>query len=127
MPLKCGTSTQSISFTSKSMKTWQTKMRQCHWDVSVARGQLGLVTRKHVFGVSDQVRLKPDCSATGTSWSLEIPAIASGCILLSKQRTTKALIRLRGCAGCSAPLLFAYGINRFSHDVAQLHLTFVLK
>ena len=29
------------------------------------------------------------------------------------------LIRLRGCAGLSAPLLFAYGINRFSHDVAQ--------
>ena len=34
-------------------------------------------------------------------------------ILLSKQRTTKALIR-------SAPLLFAYGINRFSHDVAYI-------
>ena len=30
------------------------------------------------------------------------------------------LIRLRGCAGWSAPLLFAYGINRFSHNVAQL-------
>ena len=28
----------------------------------------------------------------------------------------KVLIRLRGCAGWSAPL-FAYGINRFSHDV----------
>ena len=36
------------------------------------------------------------------------------------QRTTKALIRLRGCAGWSVPLLFAYGINRFSHDVAHL-------
>ena len=41
-------------------------------------------------------------------------------IILSRQRTTKALIRLRGCAGWSAPLLFAYGINRFSHDVAQM-------
>ena len=40
-------------------------------------------------------------------------------IILSRQRTTKALIRLRGCAGWSAPLLFAYGINRFSHDVAH--------
>ena len=30
------------------------------------------------------------------------------------------LIRLRGCAGWSAPLLFAYGINRFSHDVAHI-------
>ena len=28
--------------------------------------------------------------------------------LLSRQRTTKALIRLRGCAGWSVPLLFAY-------------------
>ena len=32
-------------------------------------------------------------------------------IILSKQRTTKALIRLRGCAGWSAPLLFAYDIR----------------
>ena len=30
---------------------------------------------------------------------------------LCKQRTTKALIRLRGCAGWSAPLLFAYDIR----------------
>ena len=30
------------------------------------------------------------------------------------------LIRLHGCAGWSAPLLFAYGKNRFSHDVAQM-------
>ena len=32
-------------------------------------------------------------------------------IILSKQRTTKALIRLRGCAGWSAPLLFTYEIR----------------
>ena len=36
--------------------------------------------------------------------------------ILSRQRTTKALIRL----GRSAALLFAYGINRFSHDVALI-------
>ena len=30
----------------------------------------------------------------------------------SRQRTIKALIRLRGCAGWSAPLLFAYGIRQ---------------
>ena len=42
--------------------------------------------------------------------------------MLSRQRTTKALIRLRGCAGWSAPLLFAYDINRFSQEVAQMHL-----
>ena len=40
-------------------------------------------------------------------------------IILSKQRTTKPLIRMRGRADLSARLLFAYGKNRFSHDVAQ--------
>ena len=41
---------------------------------------------------------------------LKILGYASIGILLSTQRITKALIRLRGCAGCSALLLFAYGI-----------------
>ena len=31
------------------------------------------------------------------------------------------LIRLCECAGWSAPLLFAYGKNGFSHDVAHIH------
>ena len=43
--------------------------------------------------------------------SLEISAIESRDIILSKQRTTKALIRLHGCAGWSAPLLFTYDIR----------------
>ena len=30
------------------------------------------------------------------------------------------LIRLRGCAGWSAPLLFAYDKHKFSHDVAHI-------
>ena len=51
--------------------------------------------------------------------SLEISAIASKGIILSRQRTAKALNRLCGCAGWSAPLLFAYVINRFSHDETQ--------
>ena len=37
----------------------------------------------------------------------------------STQWTTKALISLHGCAGWAALLLFAYGINRFSHNVAH--------
>ena len=37
--------------------------------------------------------------------------IASIHIILSKQRTTKVLIRLNGCAGRSAPLLFTYVIR----------------
>ena len=43
--------------------------------------------------------------------SLEISAIESRDIILCKQRTTQVLIRLRGCAGCSVPLLFAYDIR----------------
>ena len=41
-------------------------------------------------------------------------------IIRSRQRTTKVLIRLSGCAGGSAPLLFAYGTNKVSHDGAQI-------
>ena len=71
------------------------------------------ITRKSVFGVSDQVRLKPACSATEASQCLEILDIETRGIILSRKRTTKALIRLRGCAGWSAPLLFAYGKTSF--------------
>ena len=81
---------------------------------------LSLVTRKPVLGECGQVRLKPAYSATDTSQSLESLDIEARGIILSRQRTTKALVRLRGWAGRSAPLLFAYGINRFSHDVAHL-------
>ena len=56
-------------------------------------------TRNVSSGVYDQARHKPACAATEASESLEISAIESRDIILSKQRTTKALIRLRGCAG----------------------------
>ena len=62
-------------------------------------------------GVSDPTRHKPACAATETSWRLEISAIESRDIILSKQGTIKALIRLRGCAGWSPPLLFACDIR----------------
>ena len=65
---------------------------------------------KMCLGVSDQAKHKPVCAATEASHSNEISAIESRDIL-SKQRTTKALIRLRGCAVWSAPLLFAYDIR----------------
>ena len=55
---------------------------------------LGLVMRKPVFGIFDQVRLKPACSATENSYCLDL-ALESIGIILSKKRTTKALIRLR--------------------------------
>ena len=75
--------------------------------------------------VCDQVRLKQACSATKASGSLEILDLASIGIILSKQWTTKMLIRLCTCAGWSAPLLFPYGTNRFSHDVAHLSFSFL--
>ena len=81
---------------------------------------LSQVMRKPVFGVSDQVRLKLACSATETNYSLEILDTETRGIILSKQWTTKVLIRLRRCTGWSAPLLFAYGKNRFSHDMAHM-------
>ena len=50
---------------------------------------MSLITRKPVFKVSDKVRLKLACSAYETSKVLEILAIASRGIVLSRQRTTK--------------------------------------
>ena len=47
---------------------------------------MSLVTRKPVFGVSDNVRLKPACSATETSYSLEILDLASIGIILSSEQ-----------------------------------------
>ena len=70
------------------------------------------VTRKPVFVVSDQVRLKPACSARGASKSIEILDLASISIILSRKRTTKTLIRLPGCSGRSASLLVAYGVRQ---------------
>ena len=43
--------------------------------------------------------------------SLEILDLASIGSILSRQRTRKALIRLRRCTGWSAPLLFAYDVR----------------
>ena len=62
-------------------------------------------------GVCDHIRLKRAYSATGASVRLEILVTETRDITLSRQRTTKALIRLRGCASWSAPLLFAYDIR----------------
>ena len=68
---------------------------------------MGLVARNPVFGISDKARPKPVTSATETCKKIEISHMASLHLVLSKKQITKALIRLRGCAGWSAPLLFA--------------------
>ena len=62
--------------------------------------------RKPVFRKSDKARLKSVSSATETSQKLVILLVASLYIILCIKRITKALIRLRGCAGWSAALLF---------------------
>ena len=57
--------------------------------------ELSLVTRKPVFRICEQGRLKLACSASEASYSLEILDLATISIILiilSKQRTTKALI-----------------------------------
>ena len=68
---------------------------------------MGLVARKPVLGVPVKARFKPVSSATETIKKIEISPVASLHINFFKKRITKALIRLRGCAGWSAPLLFA--------------------
>ena len=64
------------------------------------------VTRKPVFVVFDKASLKPFSPATETSYKIEISPVASLHKILSKNRITKALIRLRGSAGWSVPVLF---------------------
>ena len=65
-----------------------------------------LNARKPVFRVSEKARLKPVSSAIETSENSEKSLVASLDMILSKKRITKALIRLRGCAGWSVPVLF---------------------
>ena len=82
-------------------------------------------------GVSDQVGLKLACSATEASMRLEIVVTETRDITLSIQRKTNALIRLRGCADWSAPLLFAYSIRHVfswpgSYGCDCVHRSFTL-
>ena len=68
----------------------------CGLDISISINHcIWATTRQNVSsGVSDLARHKPDCAANEASQNLEISAIESRDIILSKQRTTKALIRL---------------------------------
>ena len=49
------------------------------------------------------------CDSTQSTWLQRLARKSKFCLnmVLSKQRITKVLIRLRGCAGWSAPVLFA--------------------
>ena len=57
---------------------------------------MSLVSRKSVFWVCYQARLKLACAATEARQRLEISDIETRGIILSRQWTTKALIRLNG-------------------------------
>ena len=48
-------------------------------------------------------------------------------MVLLKKRITKVLIRLGGCAGWSAPLLFTNPKDRFSRDEAQLSSVYLMR
>ena len=73
---------------------------------------MSLVVRKCVFGSFRPDQTQTVCSATEASMRLEIFGYRNFWdIILSRQRKTKALNRLRGCAGWCAPLLFAYDIR----------------
>ena len=65
-----------------------------------------LDARKTVLGVSEKTSFNQVSSATPTSFKIEILPVASSHMILSEKRITKVLIRLCGCAGWSAPVLF---------------------
>ena len=83
---------------------------------------LDLNARKSSFGVCDYVSLKAACSATETSYDLEVLHVVSVGITLSCKPITKALSRLGICPGRSAPLLFANNKVRFSCIEAHLFM-----
>ena len=72
-----------------------------------------------VFGVCNQIR-QTGLLSYRSKLVLRFSDLASKGIILSRQWTTEALIRLRGCAGWCVSLVIAYGINRFSHDMVQI-------
>ena len=78
--LRKGTNT----FHNKTNTFHKETLTKSYWNLD----NMSHVTRKPVFGVCDQLRLKPACSADETSWGLEISAIASRGIILSRQQTT---------------------------------------
>ena len=70
-----------------------------HHDVDMSRD-----VRKPVFGVSDQVRHKPGCTATEDGWRLEISDLESRGIVLSKWRKQRRWSASRSPRSWSASL-----------------------
>ena len=109
----CMTST-GLRHAPRSLYWWQ-----CHWDWDLwflccnaySVNKWASSWENVSSGVSDQVRLKLACSATEASMMVDILVTETRDITQSRQRATKMLIRLCGCADWSAPLLFAYDIR----------------
>ena len=78
---------------------------------------MGLPTTKPVFGVSKK-RVSNRSSELQRLARILKFAQASLNMLLSNKRLTKALIRLRGCAGWSAPVLFA----NLQRQISRAHM-----
>ena len=76
--------------------------------------------RKPVFGVSDQVQHKPDCTATEDGWRLEISDLGGRGIVLSLIAKPKALISCAVTAQLIWVFVFAYAKIRFSHNEAHM-------
>ena len=84
----------------KQVKIWG----PCH------KNDMSLITTKPVFKVCEQVRHKPACTTTESTYRLEISDTELEVLYyLGRKQQTKALIRLGGCAGWSVPFLFTNG------------------
>ena len=74
--------------------------------------------RKPVFGVSDQVRYKPGCTATENGQRFEISDLLSGLYYLCSEN--KGTDQLCGYREADRVFVFAYAKSRFSHDEALM-------
>ena len=70
--------------------------------------------------VSDLVRHKPGCTATGDGYRLEILDLESRRIVLSMKRKTKAQISFAVTAKLICVFVFTYAKCLFSHDAAHI-------
>ena len=83
---------------------------------------MSIVVRKPVFGVSDQVRHKPDCTATEHGYRLEISDLSSKGESTIHIAKTKALISFAVTTKLICVFVIAYAKSRFSHNEAHINL-----
>ena len=75
-----------------------------------------------IFVVTDELRLKPVCSATETSWKIGVLHEASLDIVLSIKQITNVLIRLRRCTVWSSLVLIGCNKVRFTYTATRTSL-----